>query len=597
MRFVLSSKLWLLAAFLLLTALGGQRSSTQALTPPPPRRVNISPFSRTYEWSQTAVLWFGVNDSFTQIPGRNYADVRLGYSQTNLLIRLTVIDYYLWFDTSPAAASDLTQYDAIALYLDTRNDKTAVPQNDDYQFLFQARRNQPHTNYHREAQGSGSGWDFGWSGSWTSQATMDWSDAGPNDNGGNIDYGWTGIYVIPWATFGLSGPPAGGTVWGMGLELFDRDAQPPAGGVAPQTWPENVQSGSPATWGELHIGSASYTPSTTAVTGTTTIRANSPADNTVEDAWMGGGGLCAGGHEGGSSVNHGNDADLFTGSEIRATHFPCFNKSFLRFDLSAIPPGKEIVSAELTLHLFGHAGQDPNQADPSWISLHSIKDPWQEMGIHWNNAPLAYENVSAAWVNPYSGDRDNPVWPGDAYTWDASKAVAEAYSAGQPVSMALYGSDTDQHSSKYYKSSEADDGIAGARPVLVVRWADLGPTLTKTAVPSFGTTNDPISYTIRLTGDGNTLNLVDTLPAGLSVQTGSLTGGLSYNASQRQFTWSGTPASGEERTFTYTAVITANGRQALINQASLSSSGSQVAAASAAVIVDPVQAYLPIVQR
>lgn len=593
-----SRQLMLLTGLLicLLTLPGEATREAEAQTMPPTRRVNVLPFSQTEEWSQTAVLWFGVNDSHTQIPGRNYTDVRLGYSPTNLLIRLTVIDYYLWYHPNPTAATDLTAYDAIALYLDTQHNRGSAPQADDYLFLFQARSGQPHANHHRDAKGNGAGWDYSWSGDWFSNSFMDWSDGGPNNNGGNIDYGWTGIFRIPWATFGLDGPPPAGTVWGMGLQLYDRDAAPPAGAVAPQTWPESLNANVPATWGELHIGPATYETPTTAVTGQTTIRAATPSDNRVEDAWMGGGGLCAAGHNGGSNANHGADINLFTGSEIRATHFPCFNKTYLRFDLSAIPPGKQIISAELSLHLWSHAGETPTLATRSWVSLHSIKDPWQEMGIHWNNAPLAYENVAATWVNPYSGDRDRPVWPGDPYQWDATKAVMEAYAAGQPVSLALYGSDTDEHSSKYFYSSESNAGTspndARGRPSLVVTWGELRPTLNKTASPTFGDTGSVIQYTLQLTGSGEPLSLLGVLPAGLEFLEGA---GLTQH--NGQISWHGTPAAGEVLTLRYTARITAVSPTALHNSATLSENGTVMATATAVVIANPEQTFLPTVRR
>ncbi len=117
------------------------------------------------------------------------------------------------------------------------------------------------------------------------------------------------------------------------------------------------------------------------------------------------------------------------GTETAETHFPCFNKSYLRFAPDTIPPGKEIISATMTLYLWGNAGYTPSDPQPSWVHLFSIKDPWVETTITWNNAPLAYENVNAIRMNPYS-QPGNIQWPGDAYTWDATQAVAEAYAAG-----------------------------------------------------------------------------------------------------------------------------------------------------------------------
>ena len=290
----------------------------------------------------------------------------------------------------------------------------------------------------------------------------------------------------------------------MGLELFDRDAEPPAGAVTPQVWPETLKPNQPVTWGEVHFGEAEYQTPSIPASQTTLIRAASPTDNRVEDAWMGGGGLCAGAHEGGGEINHGDDDRLFVGSETAATHLPCFNKSFLRFSLADIPPDKAIISATLTLHHWGNA--DPNQAQPSWVHLFQITDAWDEMGIHWNNAPLAQENISATWIEPYKPN-EPIVWPGHAYHWSASQAVAKAYAKCQAVNLAIYSSDSAQHSSKYLTSSETGDWNEAGRPTLRVLWgedntggANFALCNPQSYAVDFGT---KATYTLELTGLGN----------------------------------------------------------------------------------------------
>jgi len=484
----------------------------------PPRRVNIPHFSGSIPWAETAIFWFGQNEQ--DIPGKNYADVRMAYTDYALEVRVTVVDYYLWYDTT--ATQDLTQYDALALYLDTNQDGASTPQTDDYFFLYGARHWQPAADYQHQAQGNGTGWDETWSGDWTGWGGMSWSDGGPNNNGGNIDYGWTAGFVIPWDTLGLSGPPPEGTLWGFGVQLYDRDAQPPAGYVAPEFWPETFDPNSPASWGEIHFGYADYPSSSIETTGSTMIRAATPVDNTVEDAWMGGGGLCASGHEGGTEINHGNDTALFTGSEVAETHFPCFNKSYLRFALDAIPSDKVIISATLTLHHWGNA--DPSQAQPSWVHLFTITDPWDEMTIHWNNAPLAQENVSATWINPVTSF---PGWPGIPYHWDATQAVAEAYADNRPASLAIYSSDSEQHSSKYLTSSEIgiDDPPAywnwdeEGRPTLRVFWGDPSFTLSVNPAMKHIAAGEESIHTIQIQyNDSFThpITLTTSPPAGLN---------------------------------------------------------------------------------
>lgn len=318
------------------------------------------------------------------------------------------------------------------------------------------------------------------------------------------------------------------------------------------------------------------------------IRSSTPVDNTVEDAWMGGGGTCGGGQFGGGDDNHGDDESLFVGTETRPTHFPCFNKSFLRFYLDAIPPGKAIISATLTLHHWGNAGENlvPGP-QPSWVHLFTISDPWDEMTIHWNNAPMAQENVAATWVYPAPSF---PGWPGIPYHWDTTRAVAEAYAIGNPVSVAIYGSDTAQHSSKYLTSSET--GIndnpsywnwkAEARPTLRVAWGSPVGTVEKSALPSIANPGEAITYTLDVVGGGQELTLTDELPDGVSPPI-SKSPELIYTP--HRLTWTGTPNPGEQVTLTYMVTVTASTRNALWNQAELTQAGNPVDAAAALVML------------
>jgi hypothetical protein len=183
---------------------------------------------------------------------------------------------------------------------------------------------------------------------------------------------------------------------------------------------------------------------------------------------MGGGGDCIGGDEGGSQVNHGDDPGLFVANQANPADFPCFSKSFLRFSLDTVPRGKAIISATMTLRHWGNA--NPSSAKPSWVHLFTIADPWEEMTIHWNNAPLAKENLSATWIYPITDPDHGPI--GDPYYWDATQAVAEAYAQNHPLSVAIYSADTDMDSSKYLGSSESYDQYKENRPLLTVIWGN-----------------------------------------------------------------------------------------------------------------------------
>jgi hypothetical protein len=430
------------------------------------RRVHAPSF--TY-WSEAGIFWFGRVDP-PGSPGQNYADVRVGYTAEELRVYVNIEDYYIWYKEGASPASDLTQYDAVTIYLDTAHDRAATPQADDYRFI---RGLGDGSSYRREARGTGVGWDADWEGMWSADNTgASWAcDPGPNSNECDIDYGWWSVIDIPWSTVGLPSPPSKGTVWGLGVMLYDRDDEPPAGYVAPQYWPEAFNADAPSTWGELAFGLAEYTPPSVPPEGTIVIRRG--LDGSVEDAWVGGGGTCCGGHEGDPEHdNYGGHTSLFVGNQYLIADFPCFSKSFLRFSLDDIPLGKAVVSATLTLHHWGNSGGgewDPAKSSLIW--LFTVGGGWEEYSLTWNNAPLARENLTTTWVDVCT-PADPCGSPGVAYDWDATQAVAEAYNAGEPLNIALYTADWNFHSSKYFSSSEAGDWNAEARPTLTVIWGD-----------------------------------------------------------------------------------------------------------------------------
>jgi hypothetical protein len=280
-------------------------------------------------------------------------------------------------------------------------------------------------------------------------------------------------FRIPFASLGLSGPPPQGSGWGLAVALHDRDD---SGGtpIADQLWPATMNADSPVTWGQLGFGLPVYTPPPSSPAGAVTIRHHLNGA-TVQDAGAGGYTLCGG------STNYwtqwGDTTESFytpehtdfnVQNQADISDYPCFSKYYVTFPLNAIPAGKRILSATLSLHQFGNSGA-PGEAQRSLVQVFSIHQDWSDGSLTWNNAPLAWENVSQAWVDPLPGF---PGWPGVPWTWDVSYAVAQAYGSGQPLSLALYSADGTQHSGKYFVSSDAGDWNAVGRPTLVVTWGN-----------------------------------------------------------------------------------------------------------------------------
>jgi len=563
------------------------------------RRVNVWPSAGSQVDDNTAsIFWFGHETGHNLY---NYVDVRVGYTGQYLRVFVTVVDYNLW--QMPSEDKDPRLYDAVAIYLDTAGDRATVPQPDDYFFLNGWRHSWPGENkaaYHRDGRGAGNSWNENWSGTWTESVGANWYNTGPNNNGNcpttrsDCDAGWATAITIPFSTLGLSGPPAPGTVWGLGLYLYDRDAPEPAGLVTPpMTWPETFSANNPSTWGELAFNPPRYTPRPAVPTGTTVVRRD--LGGQVADAYVGGGGNCDGGYLGGGDVNHG-DEGLFVASQSLIGDFPCWSRSYLRFGLDGIPPGKVIISATLTLHLWGNAGPIPSQSPPSYTHLFTVAEDWDEHTIVWNNAPMAKENLTATWVYPRTDN--GPDFPGIPYTWDATQAVAEAYAAGRPLNIALYTSDTNFDSSKYYISSDASsDWLPVGKPTLTVVWGDTPPGAEKRVSQPTTRTGDVLTYTLRLVGAGTTLYLHDPIPAGTVYRPGSTTGGASYNSGANHIAWSGVLSAGAQLTITFGVTVTATGPRAIVNTATITDGISPSLVVSATTIVNGFSFYLPVVLR
>ena len=438
-------------------------------SPSGPRLVATRPGSSSWP----ASFWFGRASELD-----NYVDVRVHYDDQALYLWANVVDYYLWWDAS--AQGDPRDFDSIAFYLDTAGSQANAPMPTSL-FFVSGYHWWPSGNdvrWHRQGRGTGASWDESWQPTqpWTDDTGARWYVSGPNDNS-DRDAGWLTTVTIPWETLGRSTPPPAGTSWRLGAKLYDRDDRPPAIPDGSQVWPTGFLSSSPASWGSLVFDPPAYQPRTATNQQSLVIRRESASSDAVADAWAGGGGLCGGGYFGGGDVPHPGsttDPNLFGQNQADVADFPCFSKSFLRFRLAGIPPGKTVVQATLQLFHFGNS--NPAEAKPTFVQVFSILDPWDEATITWNNAPQATENLGGTWVNPIPAGGS-----GTFVIWDVTSLVARAYAAGESASLALYSADLDMHSGKYFRSSEIGD--AAVRPTLTVIWGDSEPSQHSVLLP------------------------------------------------------------------------------------------------------------------
>ena len=419
------------------------------------RRVNVpnvsgQPFT-------PAIFWLG-SVGMTS----NYADVRVWYIDDHYIhFVFHIPDRLLWYDAAPSA-STLTQWDAVSVLIDLGGNTGQAPAQTSYWFVKQL-FNDGSPGSKAVFRGNGTGWV---SDTASFTATSTWRGNYPNDD--VWDMGWEADIEIPFSSLGLTGPPASGTRWGLGVIVHDRDDA--AGTAIPdQVWPENMQTILPASWGQMQFGLPVFMPQASQVAGTTTVRQGLEG-SVVPDAAVGGHTICGDSMNAWTEWGNANYAG-YTQFNIQnqwdIADFMCFSKYYVTFPLTSVPAGKGIVSAHVTLNLFGNAGYNPGDAQPSAIDALIVSEDWNESMITWNNAPYATENVSVTWVYPV--DASHPAGP---YVWDVSYAAADAYAKGQPLRLAFYSTDGDYHSGKYFYTSDSDDWGGTVRPTLEVNWGD-----------------------------------------------------------------------------------------------------------------------------
>ena len=430
----------------------------------------------TDKFSEMAIFWFGKIS-----PTSNYADVRVGYNNTDLTIFVSVYDRMLWNSDPNPDITQLAQWDSITLYLALAGAPLDSPTPNSFRFDVMAGDGALDAQYYASRQaayrGNGSNWVLS-NIPFTNRSYASWQDGTTGGyNNGQPNRGYAITFTIPFSSLGLSGPPTNGSVWKLGMVNHNRDDL--AGTPIPdQTWPESLSTDVPASWGNLHFGLLpAYIPPPSTAGGTIVIRQGLNGI-VVPDAAVGGtiNNLCPGdptfiwntwsnaNFAGAEAVNIQNQGNL--------SDWPCFAKYYVTFPLNSIPAGKVILSAQLSLYEWG--GSDCTQAVPSLIQVLTVGQDWDETKLTWNNAPMAMENIAQTWVgvvpNCFNG------WPGAPYTWDVSRSVAQAYSNSIPLRLSLYEADLNLHSGKYFSTSEAFEGWAPSylvgRPSLTIVWGN-----------------------------------------------------------------------------------------------------------------------------
>jgi alpha-mannosidase len=191
-----------------------------------------------------------------------------------------------------------------------------------------------------------------------------------------------------------------------------------------------------------------------------------------------------------------------------------------------------------------------------------------------------------------------------ARVWNLSASPASfSLSASIPISGAKHTThiETPLEDATVANGTLADSLKAEELKTFSLKAAEASGFLEKSASPRAGSKGTTIRYTLSFVGTGNTLNLTDTLPAGVSAPDNFELAGTSvspaYNSGEHRLTWSDTPPEGQVVTIRYRAVITTSNTQTLVNHAALTELGGVPGTAQSTVIANPELAYLPLVLK
>ena len=418
------------------------------------RRINVPYWQTGRPEPSRSIAWFGKVDLTS-----NYVDLRTLYREDDVWITAHIMDRLLRYDETPGP-NDITNWDAISIYIDLDGNSGNTPDGNSYRFDLQL------NGYHLSYRWSGTDWledtsnipfsiISGWRG-----------DGGMNDT--YWDKGWVGDFMIPFSSLGLLGSPSNDVIWGFGVVVYDRDEN---GVIIPnQIWPETFNPGSPASWGQLNFGIPVYKTPLSLPKNQYTIREGLDGAHVV-DGDVGGQFTCGDPYgpsyyPGWGGANYSSDEQINIQNQWDIADWPCFSKFFITFPIDKVPPGETILSATLSMTLFGNSGGGEWGTPPdSYIQVLSVNQDWNEATLNWNNAPLAFENISGTWVKPkYDFSK-----PDRTFYWDVSRAFLQAYQGNKPLRLALYSADGPMHTGKYFWSSNVGDWNAAGRPTLHIQ--------------------------------------------------------------------------------------------------------------------------------
>ena len=147
-----------------------------------------------------------------------------------------------------------------------------------------------------------------------------------------------------------------------------------------------------------------------------------------------------------------NSNYLYTGISGIGTKW----RSYLQFDLSALPSNAVITDAKLGLFYFSQSG-----ANVLNVALYKVQAPWQEDTINWNNQPMCSNIAETIRMMPDSPANDFVYWQ--------IKDLVKGWHDGSIPNYGMLLRDNDESTNNgYVEFWSSDYNIESQRPKLVV---------------------------------------------------------------------------------------------------------------------------------
>ncbi len=148
---------------------------------------------------------------------------------------------------------------------------------------------------------------------------------------------------------------------------------------------------------------------------------------------------------------------------------------YIQFDVSSIPPGSTINSAQLQVYC---SWVDP----PVSVTVYEVMSPWGEMTVTWNNGPLWYTTPSSQQSINSAGWKS---WDVTAHVNDWLNGVHTNYGFTMIDNTYI---------TRYAEFYPKEYAVSTLRPKLVINLTNL-PPIFGLSIPSNGSTNNPRSFT------------------------------------------------------------------------------------------------------